>query len=92
MVTIRPALELHRRGQFDQAERLYLAILEENPRHFDALHLLGVLCHQQGRLGEASQFVREALSINSHSVEALANHGVILAALNRCRRGAEKLR
>src|SRR5262249_53137560 len=43
------AIFVHQRGRLTEAERLYLKILEVQPDHFDALHLLGVIRHQQGR-------------------------------------------
>jgi tetratricopeptide (TPR) repeat protein len=36
-----------------EAERVCLALLEREPRHFDALHLLGVVCLDRARLAEA---------------------------------------
>ena len=50
---LRRALPLHQAGKLDQAERLYLAILAAQADHFDALHLLGVVQYQQGRIAEA---------------------------------------
>ena len=35
------AAALHRRGEFDEARRLYRQVLEWLPGHFQALHLLG---------------------------------------------------
>ena len=34
---------LHRQGQLQQARLMYQAFLEEEPDHFDALHLMGLL-------------------------------------------------
>ena len=50
--TLAQALELHRQGKVVEAERLYAAILVR-PDHFDALHMLGVIKLEQGRLDEA---------------------------------------
>lgn len=36
-------LALYQRGEFDQAKRLYEQVLIKQPRHFDALHLQGVI-------------------------------------------------
>ena len=43
------ALTMHRHGRWPEAERLYEAVLAEDPGDFDALHLSGVLRHQQGK-------------------------------------------
>ena len=48
------AVRLHRQGQLDQAELIYRHILDETPRHADALHLLGVVAHQRGQFPRAS--------------------------------------
>ena len=47
------ALQLHQGGKLDQAALHYAAILEAQPQHFDAMHLLGVVRSQQGRDAEA---------------------------------------
>jgi tetratricopeptide (TPR) repeat protein len=43
------ALALHQRGRLDEAGQIYDAVLAADPNDFDALHLGGVLRHQQGR-------------------------------------------
>ena len=44
-------LELHLRGQFAEAEKIYKSILKTEPKHFDAAHLLGVIALQRGPRG-----------------------------------------
>ena len=80
---LRQALKRHQRGQLYGAARLYAAVLEHQPNHFDALHFLGLLHYQQGHLGEALRCIAAALRCNSRSVEGLANHGLVLHALGR---------
>ena len=77
------ALALHRGGRLDEADRIYAAILAADPRHFDALHLSGLLNYQQGRLVEALRLTAAALKTKPGSVDALADYGVVLEALNR---------
>jgi Flp pilus assembly protein TadD len=43
----------HERGDLKGAEVRYRNILASDPQHAGALHLLGVLTHQRGRLGAA---------------------------------------
>ena len=43
-------LRYHQAGQLDRAGTLYLKALELQPNDADALHLLGVVRHQQGEL------------------------------------------
>ena len=40
------ALQHHQAGQLPQAEQIYRQILEVEPNHADAWHLLGVLAHK----------------------------------------------
>lgn len=77
------AVELHQRGQFVEAERIYRAVLREMPDHFDALHLLGVLKLQQGRNSEALNLIGAALQKNPNHILALSNYGAVLLALKR---------
>jgi tetratricopeptide (TPR) repeat protein len=56
------ALEDHRRGEFDRAARRYQTILAGDPAHADALHLLGVLCHQSGNHIGAVDLIGRAIT------------------------------
>ena len=47
------AIEHHQAGRLKQARQLYEEILRVDPRNVDALHLLGVVLHQQGNHGSA---------------------------------------
>jgi protein O-GlcNAc transferase len=75
------AVAYHRRGMLTEAEKLYAAVLQARPDHFDALHLLGVLRQQQGNSGEAARLIGAALKLNPWSVEALCNFGAVLNIL-----------
>lgn len=55
------AVEAHRSGQLQDAERLYRAILEAVPRHSDANHNLGLLAISVGKPVEALPYLRAAL-------------------------------
>ena len=54
---IEQALALRQRGQLADAERILRNILVSEPGQRDAQHLLGLICHQQGRHVEALQLV-----------------------------------
>src|SRR5499426_482153 len=77
------AVDCHRQGQLAQAEALYQQILQAQPGHFDARHMLGVIRYQQGRSAEALELVEAALKLNPGSARALSNQGLILYALRR---------
>src|SRR5262249_31542335 len=57
------AIAKHRAGQHAEAEPRYRQILRRAPRHSDALHLLGVLARQTGRVELAIQSIRRAIAI-----------------------------
>lgn len=61
------ALAHHRTGQLDQAQGLYEDILRDKPDHADALHMLGVLAHQQGRNQDAKRLISDAIGVNGDS-------------------------
>jgi protein O-GlcNAc transferase len=83
------AVACHRMGELAQAEQLYRQILQAQPRHFDGLHLLGIVHHQRGEYREAVRRIGAALSINPSSPAASNNRG---AALKELGRHAEALR
>jgi len=57
----RGAVEHCRRGELGQAEQLCRAMVAEEPRQADALHLLGVIAMQRGRPLEASEWFSKAV-------------------------------
>jgi tetratricopeptide (TPR) repeat protein len=58
------ALQQHQRGCLDEAARMYQNILVVRPDDSEALHLLGVVAHQQGRHGQAIQIIGRAVALN----------------------------
>ena len=50
---LQQAVALHQAGRLVEARAVYQRILMAQPRHADALHLLGVIRAQQRRLDEA---------------------------------------
>lgn len=58
------ALRHHQAGRLDQAEQLYRNVLQINPRHADALHLLGVAALQRGKLDQAVDLITKAIAEN----------------------------
>lgn len=59
---IQQALKLHAAGNLDQATRIYLQVLEQEPDNFDALHLSGAAALQAGDAVGATQLIQQALS------------------------------
>lgn len=81
--TFRKAAQLYGIGKIDEAVVACREVLAANPRHFDALHLLGVMRAQTGDAEEAVRLIGEALKIKPSSVRAEVNLGNILAGLDR---------
>jgi protein O-GlcNAc transferase len=77
------AFSLHQQGKVADAERLYLEILKQYPREFQALHHLGVLKCQQFQNDEGIKLISAALKIEPYSVDALFNLALGLRNLNR---------
>ncbi len=55
------AVAVYQQGQFKQAEKLCLQILQHQPRYAQALHLLAVICAQTQRLSEAAAYAQKAI-------------------------------
>ena len=64
------ALLLHRAGRIADAQAVCREMLELAPRHFDALHLLGVTEYQSGRHEEAERLLQQALLVEPRSAAA----------------------
>src|SRR4051812_34831864 len=58
------ALGYHQRGLLEPAARIYQVLLDRDPTHADALHLLGVVALQQGHLPRAVELVSRAIALN----------------------------
>ncbi|CAG9195052.1 TPR repeat [Paraburkholderia caribensis] len=86
------AYSAHRDGRLADAERDYRATLELDPVHVDALHLLGVLRHQQGQHEEAADLVRRAADLRPQDAALQLNLGNALKALGRLDQAIERFR
>lgn len=86
------AYEAHRDGRLADAERDYRAAIDADPVHTDALHLLGVLRHQQGRHEEAADLVGRAVALRPNDAALQLNLGNALKALGRLDGAIERFR
>ncbi|MEZ0262853.1 MAG: tetratricopeptide repeat protein [Alphaproteobacteria bacterium] len=80
---IHHASRLHQQGKIAEAAEIYRDIIAEQPRNFDANHLLGVALLQQGDATGAEMQLRVALNINPVNAAAHSNYGNVLRALKR---------
>ncbi len=86
------ALAAVRRGDYDEAERQYLASLERQPRQHRVMGALGALALRRGDLDGAEQRFHQALDLAPSYVEAMSNLGWIEATRGNEARGAGLVR
>jgi tetratricopeptide (TPR) repeat protein len=58
------ANQLQAQGRLQEAERLLRQILQQQPDHAFALHLLGVIAYQVGQLQQAAELVQRAIVLH----------------------------
>ena len=61
---IQQGIALHNARRFREAERCYQLVLRDNPKHPDALNLMGVLAVEADRFTIAIDYLRKAVAIN----------------------------
>ena len=83
------AVNCHRQGDLQQAEMLYLHILQGNPEHPHALNLLGVLASQTQRNDLAESLLRKAITIKPDTPEYYNNLALVLVQLGKTDEVAE---
>jgi predicted O-linked N-acetylglucosamine transferase (SPINDLY family) len=78
-ITIQQAFDLalahHQAGRLPEAEKLYKQILANEPAHFDATHLLGVVALQRGQNDIAVDLINRAITLRPGSAQAYSNLG-----------------
>ena len=75
------AMACHHRGELEEAAGLYKRVLDSEPEHPDALHLTGVVAHQQGRNGDAVALIDRAIANSPRAPAYHNNLGLALTAL-----------
>jgi len=69
------AMQLHRNGKLPKAEKIYRNILATSPKHPIALHYLGLVALQVGKLDFAIDLIKEAIEEAPQYIEAHGNLG-----------------
>jgi predicted O-linked N-acetylglucosamine transferase (SPINDLY family) len=87
MATISEALAIairhHQAGRLAAAEQIYRRILQAEPNHAHAWHLLGVLASQAGRHEVAVEYIQRAIGLNATEAVFHNNLGGAYRALRR---------
>lgn len=86
------AIDAHRHGDLEAAERLYQDVLRMRIAQPDALHFLGVLAHQRGRSDEAVELITAALAAAPDHPDAHNNLGNIHKECGRLAEAAASYR
>ncbi len=79
-------LALHQRGDVAGAGALYARVLAAEPKHFDALHMAGVVASQNGEYARALELFGTAIPLaaqNSGRGAAYNNRAIAFTALGR---------
>jgi protein O-GlcNAc transferase len=85
---IETALQHHAAGRLPEAENIYQQVLQSDPDHPDALHLLGVIANQVGRNDIAIELITKAITNKPNLAEAHNNLGNALKGLGRMEEAA----
>ena len=77
------AAEHQKAGRMEEAESMYREILRENPKHVDALRLLGTICANDKRVDEAERLFRRSIAQAPDFAGAILDLGRLLKEQNR---------
>jgi protein O-GlcNAc transferase len=77
------ALKEQRAGRLAEAERLCHRVLEMQPDHSEALHMLGMLAFQAGHPQTGIDLIRRAIAISPNAAKYHVNLGSMLIPLGR---------
>ena len=77
MNILKNAIDLHQKNKFEQAKNLYEKILEQEPKNFEATHLLACLNIQIKNFDKASQLINRTINLNPKHHAPHNNLGVV---------------
>ena len=77
------ALAMHQKGQIVQAQALYYEVLKVQPKHFDAIHLLGVIFCQTNNFDHAIELFNQAIALRPNDAAIYSNQGNALQHLKQ---------
>jgi tetratricopeptide (TPR) repeat protein len=80
---MRKGMTLHRNNQLQEAFDTYMDVVDAHPRHFDALHLAGVILVQVGHSDKALGLLDRAVEVKPSDPEVYYNRGNARFALQK---------
>ena len=90
--TIDEAARHYAARDLGQAARVCLDIIRTDPRHFDALHLLGVICTNRGQHADGVSYLLRAEASRPNDGRLQANLGAAYGAMQRFDKAVEAYR
>ena len=85
------AIEMHKHGDINQAEKIYRRVLDIVPGHPDALNFLGMIAMVRGRRPEAIELIRQSLAADPSQGERYVNLSNVLLTSGRMAEAVEAL-
>lgn len=89
---LKTAFSAHKSGNFEQAERAYREILRRAPENATATQLIGALCVQTDRFGEAVEWLELAVELGPDEPSAHINLGTAYSRSNNLSAAAASYR
>lgn len=77
------AFQAHQRGEIALAASLYRKVVDQQPQHANAWHLLGLTEHQQGRHVAALELITKAIALQPNSAVYFNSYGATLLSAGR---------
>lgn len=91
-VILTSGMRYHHQGDLKRAKDAYRRVLNAQPKHADALHLLGVIALQTSTPDKALKYIDKAISVNAKIAEYQLNKGLALKALGRLREAEKSIK
>lgn len=82
-MNLQRARALYESGALTQAQALYAEVLRSEPRHYECLHMLGVIAARAGDPAGAVELISRAIGVEPKRASAYCNRGLAFEALDR---------
>ncbi len=83
------AVKALQEGKPSKAEGLCRKIIKNEPKHFNALHVLGIACRDLGKPEEGVRFLKQSIALAPDYADTHNNLGTALMALERYEEAVE---
>lgn len=83
------AVKALQEGKPSKAESLCRKIIKKQPKHFNALHVLGIACRDLGKPKDGVRFLKQSIALAPEHADTHNNLGTALVALERYEEAVE---